>query len=132
MREALDLLRTPPFDKVIAEVHLDGLDDVGTTAAALEDDASIDEWLRRSVVDYVHATGTCAMGAVVDDHGRLRGYDEVLVCDASVFPTIPDVNTHLPTTVMAEALTARWRADRGPSATRPQQTDPKRRADNRQ
>jgi len=124
VREALDLLRTPPFDEVVTEVHLDGLDDAGTTAAALEDDASIDEWLRRSVVDYVHATGTCAMGAVVDDHGRLRGYDGVLVCDASVFPTIPDVNTHLPTTVMAEALTARWRADRGPSATRPQQTDP--------
>jgi choline dehydrogenase-like flavoprotein len=25
-----------------------------------------------------------------------------------VFPTIPDVNTHLPTTMLAERLSARW------------------------
>jgi choline dehydrogenase-like flavoprotein len=106
VREALELLRTPPFDRVVADVYLDA---VGTTAAELDDESSIADWLRRSVGDYVHATGTCAIGDVVDEHGRLHGYDGVLVCDASVFPTITDVNTHLPTTVMAEVLTARWR-----------------------
>jgi choline dehydrogenase-like flavoprotein len=48
------------------------------------------------------------MGTVVDGDGRLVGYDGVYVCDASVFPSIPDVNTHLPTTMLAERLSARW------------------------
>ena len=32
----------------------------------------------------------------------VRGYDGLYVCDASVFPSIPDANTHLPTTMAAE------------------------------
>ena len=31
------------------------------------------------------------MGVVVGDDGELIGYEGVYVCDASVFPTIPDV-----------------------------------------
>jgi choline dehydrogenase-like flavoprotein len=48
------------------------------------------------------------MGSVVDQDGRVAGYDGLYVCDASVFPSIPDVNTHLPTTMLAERLAARW------------------------
>jgi choline dehydrogenase-like flavoprotein len=48
------------------------------------------------------------MGRVVDDAGRVLGHQGLYVCDASVFPEIPDVNTHLPTTMLAERLTARW------------------------
>ncbi len=75
---------------------------------ALSDDDSIERWVRGAVGDYVHASSSCAMGTVVDDDGRLMGYDGVYVCDASVFPSIPDVNTHLPTTMLAERLSARW------------------------
>ena len=50
------------------------------------------------------------MGTVVDDDAMVVGYDRVHVCDASVFPSIPDANTHLPTTMLAERLVARWRA----------------------
>jgi choline dehydrogenase-like flavoprotein len=50
------------------------------------------------------------MGRVVDAEGALIGYDGLYVCDASVFPTIPDANTHLPTTMLAERLSARWTA----------------------
>jgi choline dehydrogenase-like flavoprotein len=39
------------------------------------------------------------------------GYERLYVCDASVFPSIPDVNTHLPTTMLAERLVARWVAE---------------------
>ncbi len=84
------------------------IDALGTTSAALSDDASIERWVRGAVGDYVHASSTCAMGTVVDDDGRLVGYDGIFVCDASVFPSIPDVNTHLPTTMLAERLSARW------------------------
>ncbi len=44
------------------------------------------------------------MGTVVDDDAMVVGYDRVHVCDASVFPSIPDANTHLPTTMLAERL----------------------------
>ena len=105
VRVALDLLATAPFREIVEEVYIDAL---GTTSAALSDDASIERWVRGAVGDYVHASSTCAMGTVVDDDGRLVGYDGIFVCDASVFPSIPDVNTHLPTTMLAERLSARW------------------------
>jgi len=105
VRMALDLLAAPSFQEIVEEVYLDSF---GTTAATLRDDRSIERWVRGAVGDYVHASSSCAMGSVVDDEGCLIGYDDVYVCDASVFPTIPDVNTHLPTTMLAERLSARW------------------------
>jgi choline dehydrogenase-like flavoprotein len=48
------------------------------------------------------------MGTVVDRDGAVHGYERLRVCDASVFPTIPDANTHLPTTMLAELLVGRW------------------------
>lgn len=103
---ALDLVRTPPFRAVVREVFIDS---VGTTAAGLVDRAAIERWVMSAAGDYVHASSSCAMGTVVDDEGTVRGYQRLHVCDASVFPTIPDVNTHLPTTMLAERLSARWR-----------------------
>ncbi|HSP29595.1 MAG TPA: GMC family oxidoreductase, partial [Ilumatobacteraceae bacterium] len=84
------------------------VDAFGTTSSHLSDDRAIERWVRGAVGDYVHASSSCAMGTVVDDDGRLVGYDGLYVCDASVFPSIPDVNTHLPTTMLAERLSARW------------------------
>lgn len=105
VRVALDLLAAPSFREIVDEVYVDAF---GNTAATLSNDRSIERWVRSAVGDYVHASSSCAMGAVVDDDGRLHGYDGVFVCDASVFPTIPNVNTHLPTTMLAERLSARW------------------------
>jgi len=105
VRMALDLLAAPSFQQIVEEVYIDAF---GTAAATLCDDRSIEQWVRRAVGDYVHSSSSCAMGTVVDDDGCLIGYDGVYVCDASVFPTIPDVNTHLPTTMLAERLSARW------------------------
>ncbi|MFD8952006.1 GMC family oxidoreductase N-terminal domain-containing protein [Streptomyces xanthophaeus] len=53
-----------------------------------------------------HPTGTAAMGShpashPVDPDGRLRGAEGVLVCDASLLPTCPQVNPQL--TIMALA-----------------------------
>ena len=68
--------------------------------------------LRAAVGDYVHAVGTCRMGsaddnaAVVDTACRVIGYDGLLVCDASVMPTVPRANTHLPTVMIAERIAA--------------------------
>ena len=65
-----------------------------------------DAGVRATVGDYVHAAGTCAMGTVVDTLCRLRGYEGVLVCDASVLPVLPRANTHLPTVAVAERVAA--------------------------
>jgi choline dehydrogenase-like flavoprotein len=106
VREALQLLRTPAFAEIVETTYIDAF---GTTAAELRNDDVIERWVRGAVGDYVHASSSCAMGRVVDDDGALVGYHGVHVCDASVFPSIPDVNTHLPTTMLAERLVARWR-----------------------
>ena len=104
VRLALDVVRRQAFIEIVDEVYIDGF---GTTAEALTDDASIATWIRRNIADYVHATGTCGMGRVVDEHGAVKGHTDLYVCDASVFPSIPDVNTHIPTTLLAELLCAR-------------------------
>jgi choline dehydrogenase-like flavoprotein len=73
----------------------------------LDTDAALDEWLLTNVNDYVHATGTCRMGApddpdaVVDTALRVRGYEALRVCDASVMPDLPRANTHLTTVAIA-------------------------------
>ncbi len=69
--------------------------------------------LRAVLGDYVHAVGTCRMGArddpaaVVDEHCRVIGYQGLVVCDASVMPDLPRANTHLPTVMIAERV-ATW------------------------
>ncbi len=108
VRMALDLLAAPSFQAIVDEVFVDAF---GTQASTLRDDRSIERWVRGAVGDYVHASSSCAMGRVVDHDGGLIGYQGLSVCDASVFPSIPDVNTHLPTTMLAERLSARWRRE---------------------
>ena len=107
VEHAIELLRSPAFSEIVEAVHIDGL---GTGLDALDSRRAIRDWLPGIVGDYVHASSSCAMGTVVDADGAVHGYDGVHVCDASVFPTIPDVNTPLPTTMLAERLCARWRA----------------------
>lgn len=75
----------------------------------LDTDFSLDAALAR-LGDYVHAAGTCAMGTVVDTNGALRGYEQLYICDASVMPTVPRVNTHLPTAMIAERFCQIWRS----------------------
>ena len=58
---------------------------------------------------YAHATSTCRMGPVVDQRGAVRGYENLFVSDASVFPEIPASGTYLPTILLAERLAALWR-----------------------
>ena len=76
----------------------------------LDTDDAIDAWLTTTVNDYVHAVGTCRMGAagdpatVVDTECRVVGYEQLRVCDASVMPDLPKANTHLTTVAIAERL----------------------------
>jgi len=61
-------------------------------------------YVRRTLRNYFHPAGTCGIGRVVDDRGRVLGIDGLVVADASVMPTIPRANTNLTTVAIAERL----------------------------
>lgn len=91
------------------------LDDLGTPFHTLGDHPDeMAAWLRSRTGDYVHASGTCAMGprdddlAVVDTRCRVHGTNGLRVVDASVMPSLPRANTNLPTLAVAEVAMARW------------------------
>ncbi len=72
--------------------------------------AALREWVRGHLSFYFHAVGTCAMGpaeepdAVVDATGRVRGFENLYVADASVMPSIPRGMIHLSVYAVAEKL----------------------------
>lgn len=109
----LGLLGTDAFVDIVESAFID---ERGTTIGALFDSAgtvsrrSVEEWVIDHLGDYVHASGGCAMGRVVDELGAVSGHEALYVCDASVFADIPEVNTHLPTVMLAESMAARWTA----------------------
>ena len=107
VRILLELLACEPFEEVVANAYID---EFGTGTDALVDDRAIDRWLLASPRVYTHAASTCAIGRVVDGGGAVFGYDGLYVCDASAFPSVPATNPHLPTTMLAERLAARWSA----------------------
>jgi choline dehydrogenase-like flavoprotein len=82
---------------------------MGHPLAQRRGDAAIsDDELLASIAPMGHPVGTCAMGdaqspsTVVDSNYRVCGVGRLYVVDASVMPTIPSANTHLPTLMLAE------------------------------
>lgn len=75
---------------------------LGTAVIPPTDPAGV----RANLGDYVHASGTCAIGRVLDPQCRVIGYEGLRVCDASVMPDLPRANTHLTTVVIAERVAA--------------------------
>lgn len=87
------------------------VDDRGARLEDLgDDDASLRSWVRRVSGDYVHAAGSCAMGrqgeSVVDSRGRSWDRSGLWLADASIMPRLPRANTHLPTVMVAERVSA--------------------------
>ena len=77
---------------------------------AVQTDAELDAWIRRSAETIYHPVGTCRMGAagdpmaVVDDQCRVWGLKGLRVVDASVMPTLVGGNTNAPTIMIAEKV----------------------------
>jgi len=94
----------------IADAVLSDAD--GTSARWLGDasDSEIDDWALRHVGAYSHAASSCAMGnsrdemAVVNERAEVIGYENLWLCDASIFPTLPRANTHLPIVMVANRV----------------------------
>ena len=73
-------------------------------------DSEIDDWALQQVGAYSHAAGSCAMGssrdtmAVVNERAEVIGYQDLWLCDASILPTLPRANTHLPVVMIANRV----------------------------
>ncbi|MGN5478390.1 GMC oxidoreductase [Cupriavidus basilensis] len=79
-------------------------------ADMLRSEDRLADYARSSVSGTGHISGTCRMGAardpfaVVDSHGQLHGMHGLYVADASIMPSVPSANTHLPTIMVAEKI----------------------------
>jgi choline dehydrogenase len=76
----------------------------------------VDAWIRSSCDSGYHPCGTVPMGSLDDPdaatcpRGGVRGVEGLHVADASLMPTIPSSNIHLPTLMLAERIGA-WLRD---------------------
>jgi choline dehydrogenase len=86
--------------------------------SALRDRDGIRGWIFRGSGSGYHPCGTVPMGpdgdamAATDQWGRVRGVEGLLVADASLMPTIPSSNLHVPTLMMGERF-GEWLRDGG-------------------
>ncbi|WP_374402876.1 GMC family oxidoreductase [Niveibacterium sp.] len=82
-----------------------------------ERDEDLLEFARDYGATIFHPVGTCRMGSdaasVVDSRLRVRGIDGLRMIDASIMPTIPSGNTHIPTVMVGERGAALVREDHG-------------------
>ena len=110
LREAvhisLKLLEHDAFASIVDEVVQPSPDDLAS-------DESLDDYMRRTVFNTTHASGTCKMGpasdpmAVVDQHLGIHGLEGIKVADASVMPNVIRANTNC-TTIMIGERCAEW------------------------
>ncbi|KAI1805813.1 GMC oxidoreductase [Daldinia bambusicola] len=71
------------------------------TSGANCTDENIKEYLKLQAYSH-HATGTCAIGSVVDSRFRVKGVKRLRVVDASVFPKPPGAFPVLPTFMISQ------------------------------
>ncbi|WP_382306458.1 mycofactocin system GMC family oxidoreductase MftG [Herbiconiux sp. UC225_62] len=88
VRRAAALIESPAFSGIS-----DGLTNIDATTLA--DDAALDAWVQANLGTAIHLSGSARMGppddpgAVVDQHGRVRGVRGLRVADTSILPTVP-------------------------------------------
>lgn len=79
-----------------------------TPGPSVQSDAEILRWLRSAAGTNYHPCCTCRMGsdllAVTGADGRVHGFDNLRVIDASIMPSIVTGNLNAPTIMMAEKL----------------------------
>ena len=113
MREAVRFTYNLACSQSVSSIAGSLLSDAdGTSAQWISDatDSEIDDWALRQVGAYSHAAGSCAMGnsrdamAVVNERAEVIDYQDIWLCDASILPTLPRANTHLPVVMIANRV----------------------------
>lgn len=61
-------------------------------------------WVERTLTTFYHGCGTCAIGAVTDDHGRVHGIDGLRIADLSIAPRIVRANTNATALMIGERI----------------------------
>jgi choline dehydrogenase len=83
------------------------------TQEIVDDDEQLTNYVAGNSATIWHPVGTCKMGpasddqAVVDQHGKLHGSDNVWIADASIFPEHVSRNPNLTCMVIGERV-AEW------------------------
>ena len=113
MRDAVRFTYTLASSRSVSSIASSLLSDAnGMSAQWIGDatDSEIDDWALQQVGAYSHAAGSCAMGdsrntmAVVNERAEVIGYQNIWLCDASILPTLPRANTHLPVVMVANRV----------------------------
>ena len=113
MRDAVRFTYTLASSQSVSSIAGSLLSDAnGMSAQWIGDatDSEIDDWALRQVGAYSHAAGSCAMGssrgamAVGNERAEVIGYQNIWLCDASILPTLPRANTHLPVVMVANRV----------------------------
>lgn len=86
------------------------------SAGTLRDRARTSAWILRACDSGYHPCGTAPMGsdparAVTDARGHVFGITGLYIADASLMPTIPSSNIHLPSLMIAERISEWLRAE---------------------
>ena len=106
VRITVKLLEDEAFAPIVAERMQPTDDDLST-------DENLDRWMRKTVFNTTHASGTCKIGpasdptAVVDQRLNIHGLENIKVADASVMPNVIRANTNA-TTIMIGERAADW------------------------
>ena len=100
MREARRIAAMPALARLSGEELAPGPN--------VDDDASLETYIRERVATTYHPVGTCKMGpsadplAVVDARLRVHGLDGLRVADASIMPNLIGGNTSAPSMMIGE------------------------------
>ncbi|HZB40041.1 MAG TPA: GMC oxidoreductase, partial [Ilumatobacter sp.] len=109
-----DMLHLLEHDSMKAVARRAFLDDHGTPVTSIAGDRDrIRDWAVANVSGFHHLSSTCREGVVTDPLGRVLGYENLFICDASLFPKAPPRSPYLSIVQMAERLSAAWRSDGG-------------------
>jgi choline dehydrogenase len=106
LRLAWDIATTSPVAEHYEEILF-------PSQEVLDNEEDLSAWMRSIITTAYHAVGTCRMGpdgddgAVVDQHLRVRGVENLWVVDASVMPDITTGLTNLTAYMLGERA-AEW------------------------
>jgi choline dehydrogenase len=104
MQRAQELTETPAMRALAAPLW--------PSPRTLRDPARARAWIPRACDSGYHPCGTAPMGtdpatAATDERGQVFGVPGLYIADASLMPTIPSSNIHLPSLMIAERI-AEW------------------------